>query len=362
MKKVARVEKLLSSYLVKEVNIYAIRNRSSYKELLARLNIQKLQTCASTPLNTLSLFAALSFTLAVYPVFEKRTLLFSVFLFSVYLMSKNFMSCLVVISTQEIEHLWQQRKLRWRTVRHEKALMEFSEKMAQPEITHPVERRELFDKLVASLVSFDEACSAIVKDLVAFVPPHINSNQVLELTESLQQLYLSSDKTTDGAVVDLRALEHQMHQSDLEALKDLRGHLYEVGALPQNEIDAQIEERANSLVQKRHKSVGQLIQNVETSLDAEMSRYIRNIDCFSKFYKDIAEMWEIYVHQVLEAKEDAEEKLNVRGDKYDDDLAAAERHLQEEVNLLSQEPSWFERYFKTDIIRCILLNCLSMKF
>lgn len=241
---------------------------------------------------------------------------------------------------QEIEYLWQQRKLRWRAVRHDKALLEFSERMARPKITQPVERRALFDKLVASLVSFDEACSAIVKDLVAFVPPHINSNQVLELTESLQQLYLASDKTTDGAVVDLRALEDQMYRSDVEALEDLRTHLYEVGALPQNEIDAQIEERANSLVQKRHKSVCQLIQNVETSLDAEMSRYIRNIDCFSKFYKDIAEMWETYVQQVLEAKEDAEEKLHVRGDRYDDDLTGSEKLLQEEVDLLRKAPSW----------------------
>lgn len=285
---------------VKEVNIHIIRNQGSYQELLARLGIS------------------------------------------------------LVKKQEQAKEQYRERKARWRTLRHSHTIEKFKEKMQSDEIVKPPERRELFDKLMLEMESFEKAAMKKIKSLLQMLPPYIKSDEVQEITETLQALYIQSDQASDGIIQSLTELENKMDEQCWALLDDLREDLKNIGAKSDEEVDAEVQESCLPLVEARHESVAGLIERCGARMYDEQQRFMKKIDKFSTFFLKSARAWEVYVSEVTEANEDMTEKLAQRFDEYDDTKNDLEAELKGYLEELAQEPSKQALDDKLEVIREVL--------
>jgi hypothetical protein len=264
------------------------------------------------------------------------------------------------------EKEWERKYAHWRSLRHEyyltifqsRFLTDFPEPGPIDERTghervgeleerefpfmYSREKRRGFDQLQRVQQQFahwsDEQIQAILR-LTPNVQPVELHSKIEALTERMQAGYLDYDQRMDAQLQAVKKVEASLHQRAEAMVQTLLRDLLLTAAHPPEEIHRHISERIAPLLKERQAREKEMMDRVERSLKHFDSLYLRTLDHFSRFYLRAGESWDAFLLAMRERNTQCEELVAERRDKFDEDEAALEARIRDEIELLKCEPN-----------------------
>ena len=257
------------------VNVAVIRNRTSYQELSARMKLDEI---------------------------DKQ---------------------------DDMRKKWCDRKLAWRSLRHDLAIREYHEAMSQDEFTFPPQVRSICDQLMGKHNQMRERVLSMLSEKVFSMKPpgNVCLKDTKQLILDLQAIRIDSDDQSIVCVKQLRDLEESVHSKALSVYQSLEKRLNHIAAKNGEEIHEEIERDCLPTVETRHAASEEQTKRIDEILKVEDQEFHLKSKGVGLFSVQLSSEWESFIKALNKLHDDVQESLDVRADDYADQVAGLEGQL-----------------------------------